>query len=124
MSMFLKLIHIITAVLSITGFVIRGYLRLINSPFLGHRWIRIAPHVVDTLLLISAIILALQLSQAPLLNTWLTAKVAALLVYILLGFIVMRLAKRQDVRIFAYLLAIITFAYIAAVALTRNVFLF
>lgn len=122
--MFLKLIHVVAAALSIIGFGARGYLKLINSPALGRKWIRIAPHVVDTVLLISAIMLAFQVSQAPLVDTWLTAKVAALLVYILLGFIVMRLATHQGIKVIAYVFAVITFAYIVAVAMTRNVLLF
>ncbi|NOZ51738.1 MAG: SirB2 family protein [Gammaproteobacteria bacterium] len=124
MYILLKFVHVAAALLSIVGFSVRGYLKIIGSSRLDHQWLRIAPHVIDTVLLLSAVILAVELAKIPFVDVWLTAKIVALVVYILLGFIVMRLAKRQAVRVVAYILAIITFSYIVMVALSRNVFLF
>ncbi len=53
-----KWIHVTAAFVSVGGFVLRGVWMLENSPLFSRRWVRIAPHVVDTVLLASAIALA------------------------------------------------------------------
>ena len=78
------------------------------------------PHVVDTLLLTSALVLVFWSGQYPFVQAWLTAKVLALVVYIVLGTIALKRGKTKGVRSFALLAALATFAYIVAVALTRN----
>ncbi len=119
-----KHIHMLCAVISIVGFVVRGALRIANAGVLQRKWIRIAPHVIDTVLLLSAIGLMVSIQQYPFVNGWLTAKFIGLLVYIFLGVVTMRIAKTQPVRVLAYLLAIATFGYIAAVAMAKTPLLF
>jgi uncharacterized membrane protein SirB2 len=116
----IKLIHISCAVISLTGFTIRGLLALMESSYLQQRWLKIGPHLVDTLLLGSAIYLAMASRQYPGQDGWLTAKFLALLVYIVAGMWVMRFAKTQSQRLAAYTIAIASFSYILAVALSRN----
>ena len=70
----LKHLHVLCAAISIIGFIVRGALRIANSPVLQKKWIRIAPHVVDTLLILSAIGLTLIIHQYPLTSAWLSAK--------------------------------------------------
>ena len=116
----LKTIHVACAALSITGYVLRGSLMLGDSALLHARWVRIVPHVVDTLLLASAIALALMLRQYPLAQDWLTAKVAALVAYIVVGAVGLRYGRTKKVRTIAFVGAVLIFGYIVAVALTRN----
>lgn len=116
----IKLIHVASAMISITGFIVRGLWMLVDSPMLQARWVRIAPHVIDTTLLGSAIYLALTIQQYPGVNTWLSAKVIAVVLYIVLGMIALRRGKTKQIRVMAWVAALATFAYIAAVALTRS----
>lgn len=116
----IKLIHIGCAIISLSGFTVRGLLAIGGSAYLQQRWVRVLPHLVDTLLLSSAIYLAWVSQQYPFVAGWLTAKVLALLVYILAGMFVMRFAKTRRQRIVAYLIAIASFSYIIAVALSRS----
>ena len=81
----LKLIHVSCVAISYTLFVLRGVWMLLQSPLLQQRWVRVAPHVVDTALLASAIAMAVTIRQYPLVAGWLTAKVVALFCYIGLG---------------------------------------
>ncbi len=81
---------------------------------------RIVPHVIDTILLASAIALAVMLRQYPLVHGWLTAKVFGLLFYIGLGMVALRRGKTRGTRIAAWFSAQAVFFYIVAVALTRN----
>jgi uncharacterized membrane protein SirB2 len=119
-----KLIHVTSVAISISGFFVRGLWMLADSPRLRARWVRIAPHVVDTILLASAIYLAVTIQQYPGVNQWLTAKVVGLVVYVVLGSIGLKRGRNKQVRVVAWLAALATFAYIVGVALTRNVTIF
>lgn len=116
----LKAIHVGSAMLSITGFVLRGMWMLQDSPLLKARITRILPHVVDTVLLLSAIALALRIAQYPFVHAWLSAKVLALLAYIVLGSIALKHGRSRRVRALAYGMALVVFLYIVGVAVTRS----
>jgi uncharacterized membrane protein SirB2 len=116
----LKAIHVGSAILSITGFVLRGIWMLQDSPLLKARATRILPHVVDTVLLVSAIALALRIAQYPFVHAWLTAKVLALILYIVLGSIALKRGRARWMRTATLAGALAVMAYILAVALTRN----
>ncbi len=116
----IKTIHVITALISIGGFVLRGIWMLRDSPMLQQRWVKIVPHVNDTLLLASAITLAVMMSLSPMTQGWLMAKIVALLAYIALGMVALKPGRARSVRIGAWLAALLCFAYIVAVAVTKS----
>ena len=120
MYMALKHLHMLCAVISIAGFAVRGGLRLADSPLLQRKWIKIVPHVIDTVLLATAIGLVVVLQQYPFVVGWVTAKLLGLIVYIGLGVYTMRIARTQSARVAAYLLALLTAAYILAVAFSKS----
>jgi uncharacterized membrane protein SirB2 len=116
----LKHFHMGCAAVSGSLFLVRGVWMLRASPQLQQRWVRIAPHLVDTLLLASAIALAAWSGQYPFVRGWLTAKVIALLGYILLGAIALKHGRTKTVRACAFIGALALFVYIGAVALTKQ----
>jgi uncharacterized membrane protein SirB2 len=116
----IKLIHVTTAFISITGFTVRGIWMLRDSPRLQQKWVKVLPHVNDTVLLVSAIVLAIQLQQIPFVDGWLTAKVLGLLAYIGLGMVALRFGKTKRVKALAFFSAITVFVYIVLVAVTKN----
>ena len=116
----LKMIHLTTAAVSYALFAVRGIWMINGSPRLSERWARIVPHVNDTLLLAAAIWMTILIHQYPGTHAWLTAKLAALLVYIGLGMVALRFGTTRRARIAAWLAAQMVFFYIVAVALTRN----
>lgn len=118
--MFLKILHVSLAILSGAGFALRGSIRLYTNRPLTRRCLRIAPHIVDTLLLLSAILLAIQTQQYPLVDSWLTAKVFGLVLYIMLGIAVMRARVTVNQRMYLFITTLICYAYIVSVAITRN----
>lgn len=120
----IKTIHIATALISISGFILRGILLLRESPIMQQRWIKIVPHINDTILLVTGISMAVMIQQYPFVHGWLTAKVVALLIYIGLGFMTIRFGHRRRDRIMTMLAAIIVFAYMLGVAVTRQPFFF
>ena len=122
--MTLKLVHQSTVLLSIAGFAFRGGLMLAGSSLLYRRWMRSWPHVIDTLLLVSGIWMAVNIRLNPLEHPWLATKIIALLAYIALGFIALRLGKTRRIRITAFIAAVLCFAYIALVGLNKTPLLF
>ena len=116
-----KTVHVTFVALSFAGFFIRGIWMLKDSPLLQQKWVRISPQVVDTVLLVSAIILAVQLRMSPMEQSWLMAKIIALLAYIAVGMIALRLGRSKRIRLAAWLLGLVIFLYIVSVALSKSV---
>ena len=108
------------AILSITGFVIRGYWMMRSSPLSEHRFTKIAPHIIDTLFLVTGIAMVINLQLAVLENHWLLAKFAGLLVYIVLGAIALRRGRTLRIRVIAFAGALIAFTYIVITAITKS----
>jgi len=116
----IKTLHLGCAALSVAGFAARGVLMLRDSPRLQARFVRIAPHLVDTVLLGSGVALAWLSGQYPFEQGWLTAKVLALVAYVFLGSVALKRGRSKPVRAVAFALAITVVLYIVSVALTRN----
>lgn len=116
----LKIIHVSCVAVSFALFFGRGLLMLADSPRLNARLLRIAPHVNDTLLLASAIWMAVITRQYPFAESWLTAKLVALVVYIGVGMIALSRGRTKRTRAVAWSVALLVFAYIVGVALSRN----
>jgi uncharacterized membrane protein SirB2 len=116
----LKLLHQGTVVLSITGFVARGLASFMGAAWVRSRAARSLPHVIDTVLLLSALTLAWRLRLTPGAAPWLAAKIAGLLLYIGLGMVALRPSRPLAVRVAAWLAALLCFAWIVSVALSKS----
>jgi uncharacterized membrane protein SirB2 len=116
----LKALHVGCVITSYSLFVLRGVWMLRGSALLQRRWVKIVPHVVDTLLLTSAILLALTIRQYPFVASWLTAKVIGLVLYIALGTIALKRGRTLTIRASAWIAAQLVFFYIVAVAVTHT----
>jgi uncharacterized membrane protein SirB2 len=120
----LKHLHVTCVALSGLGFGLRGWWMLRESPLRQHRLTRVLPHIVDTLLLGSALTMAWLSGQYPFVNGWLTAKFCALLAYILFGMMALKRGRTRVIRARYLALAALAYAYIVSVALTRNPLVF
>jgi len=116
----LKQFHMGLALLSISGFVLRWSWRMQRSPLALTRAVRIIPHVVDTLLLASAVALIVLAGQVPVGVGWLSAKIGGLLLYILLGTIAMRSAPVKSRSVPAFVAAVLAFCWIVSVAVSKS----
>jgi uncharacterized membrane protein SirB2 len=117
---FLKHLHVTCVVLTAGGFLLRGVWMLRTSPWLHHPLTRVLPHVNDTLLLAAGVGLMLLLHQYPFVDGWLTAKLLALLAYIVLGTFALRRGRTRTIRLAAFAGALLTLGYLVSVALTRS----
>jgi uncharacterized membrane protein SirB2 len=116
----IKSVHIASVAISYSLFFLRGVWMLRDSPSMHQRWMRYAPHMVDSVLLASAITLAWQLGISPLDTPWLAAKIAALLLYIGIGTVALKRGKTKRIRVGAWLTAQLIFFYIVSVAVTHD----
>ena len=117
----IKHLHMLLAVISILGFIVRGIWMMSGSTLLGNRLVRVLPHVIDTLLLLSALALAAMATQYPFFTAgWAMAKVLGLVLYIGLGVIALRRGRTKPIRIAAFVGALVVFAWIASVAFSKS----
>ena len=112
----LRQLHIACAILSISLFMLRGGLMLADSSWQRLLLLQYLPHVVDTVLLMSALMLTTIVHQYPFANGWLTAKVVLLTVYVGLGSIALRRGRTRRVRIVALAGALLAVAFLVSVA--------
>ncbi len=116
----IKSLHMITAIATLSGFVLRGYWMMVRSDCLQLKVVRIAPHVVDTVFLGSGIALVVMLELNVFSQPWLLAKVTGLIVYIVLGTIAIKRGPTLQIRAIAFVAALAVFAYIVGVALAKS----
>lgn len=120
MYLALKLVHVTSAVLTISGFLLRGYWMMSSSALLLHPVTRVLPHIIDTVFLLSGIAMLFMLSLNPFNVPWLVAKFAGLIVYIVLGTIALKRGRTRQLRVLALAGAFLVFAYVVGVALSRS----
>lgn len=116
----LKLVHQTAVALSFCGFVARGAGSLAGAAWVRSRAARSLPHLVDSVLLLSALTLAFTLRIDPVNSPWLLAKLTALMVYIGLGIVALRPSFPLRTRTIAWVAALLTFGYMVSVALTKS----
>ncbi len=114
------MLHEIAVLLSFCGFAARGAAAIAGAAWVRGRLARTVPHVVDTVLLASALVLVVLARLNPLTTSWLLAKILGLLVYIVLGMVALRPGPRRGVRIAAWIAALLVFAWIVSVAFSKS----
>ncbi len=116
----LKLAHVSGVLISGALFVYR-YARLSRYPDQPlARALKVLPHVNDTLLLVSAIGMLRLAGLNPFTTPWLLAKIVALLAYVVLGATCMRSLPGSSRQSLTFVAAIIVFAYIVLVAVSKQ----
>ena len=116
----LKGIHLSAVALSLGGFVVRAPAAILEAVWVRHRIMRVLPHLIDTVLLTSAIGLAWMAGLNPLQTPWLLTKILALLIYIALGSLAVKPGRPKFLRWSALLLALGVATHIVSVALTKS----
>jgi len=116
----LRTVHESAVALSVSGFAVRGAAALGGAAWVRGRLARTLPHVVDTVLLASAIAMLATLRLNPFLVPWLQAKLVGLVVYVGLGTVALRRPLSGPVRGAAWLAALCTAGWIISVAFTKS----
>ncbi|MBL7635742.1 MULTISPECIES: SirB2 family protein [Atlantibacter] len=118
----LKHVHILTAFLSVSLFILRYWWQYRGSAMSTKRWVRIVPHVNDTLLLATGVALVMITHFYPFTpqGAWLTEKLFGVIIYIVLGFIALgKRPRSQQVRWIAFLLGLVVIYIVIKLATTK-----
>jgi uncharacterized membrane protein SirB2 len=116
----IKLLHQSAVALSGLGFFVRGIASLRAAQWTQSRIAKTLPHVVDTVLLLSAVALAAMMGINPVHVPWLLAKILGLLLYIGLGMVALRPRFGRNTRATAWVLALLVLTWIVSVAVLKD----
>lgn len=115
----IKHLHVTAAILSILFFVVRAYWSVTENGVLQKKFVKITPHVIDTVLLVCAILLSMMLGPAAA-QPWVLTKIVLLIVYIGVGTIAIKRGRTPRSRAIAAVIAVAVFFYIVGVALKHH----
>jgi len=116
----LRHVHIACVILTIALFAFRGALMMAESALLQSPVLRILPHVIDTALLTSALMLTTVIHQYPFTTGWLTMKVVLLVAYIVLGSYAIKRGRTKAIRVTAFVAALLVIGFLVSVALAHD----
>ncbi|AXR06122.1 SirB2 family protein [Salinimonas sediminis] len=124
MYMMAKHIHLTAVALSALLFIFRFILLQADAGMRHQKWLKVVPHVIDTVLLASALWLCTLLSQWPFINDWLTFKFTGLILYILMGLFALKWGRSAPMRWIGFVGALTWLVLIARVAITKEAVIF
>ncbi|MDC0598811.1 SirB2 family protein [Gammaproteobacteria bacterium] len=116
----LKSIHMGCALLSVTSFIVRGVWMFTGSALLTKKIVKVAPHLIDTIFLLSGLSLVFLIDSGLLGQAWLLTKILLLVVYIALGIVALKPSVNSKIKIAAFVSALLVFIYIVGVAVSKN----
>lgn len=120
----MKHLHMTLAVLSVSLFTLRFIWTLMNSAQLEKKWVKISPHIIDTLLLLAGVAMWVSLALNPLEQMWFAEKLLGVIAYIATGIYTLKFARNNMLKVFGYLGAIGWVMLIVRVAITKQPLLF
>ncbi|MDC0611098.1 SirB2 family protein [Vibrio sp.] len=121
MYLFVKHLHVLTVVLSVMLLTLRFWLSFTSSRLNQNRFLKVFPHINDTILLLSGVYLIFLTHFIPFTPAapWLTQKLFCVVAYILLGVFALKLAKNKFLKVLAFLGAIGWFAMAGHMAVSK-----
>ena len=123
MYMMAKHLHLSLIAVSVLFFITRYIWVMTDSDMMQKKWVKVAPHIIDTLLLTSALVLCVILSQYPFVTGWLTEKFIGLILYIGFGLLALKLGKDKNIKTVGFVFAIATVVFMVKLAITKQAFL-
>lgn len=115
----IKTIHLAAVHLSVLGFLLRAVWMLMDSGMLQKKPVKILPHIIDTVLLISALALWYDVYNFAFAE-WIVAKWVGLIGYIVFGAIALKRGKTKPIRIGALVAALICIGLIFSAAYSKQ----
>lgn len=116
----MKHLHMTLALLSVGLLTLRFIWLLKGSANLEKKWLKIAPHIIDTLLLLLGVGLAVKLSINPMEQLWLAEKLLAIAAYIFTGYYTLKVAKNNTMRVIGFLGALGWIMLVVKIATTKQ----
>ena len=114
--MVIKYIHVILVILTFLSFSARVFWMYKGSMLLQNKAVKIIPHVIDAMLLLSGLSMAIMYYGAFYKQSWLMLKLLAVIIYIFLGSVGLKYGKSMTIRLIAVTGAGLVFFYIVVLA--------
>lgn len=116
----LKHLHMTVAFISVALFTLRFVWTLVQSNQLSKKWVKVVPHIVDTLLLSLGVVMMVKLALNPMEQMWLAEKLIAVVAYIFTGYYTLKLARNRTMQIVGFLGALGWVMLIVRLAVTKQ----
>ena len=118
--LFLKYVHIVAVAVSFALFFVRGLWVMRSYPPPQEAWVRHLPHLVDAVLVASALmVLGGKLTHGwP--GDWFSTKLVCIAAYAILAFVVLKFSRSLGLRILAWVGAMAIFLFVTTVAVLHH----
>jgi uncharacterized membrane protein SirB2 len=116
----MKHLHMTIAFISVALFTLRFVWTIAGSAQLDKKWVKITPHVIDTILLLLGGAMMMKLALNPLEQLWLGEKLIGVVAYIFTGYYTLKLARNRTMQIIGYLGAMGWFLLVARLAMSKE----
>lgn len=116
----MKHLHMTLALISISLFTLRFFWTLTASKQLDKKWVKITPHIIDTLLFTIGLAMMFKLALNPFEQLWLGEKLIAIAAYIFTGYYTLKVARNRVMQVFGYLGAVGWFMLVARLAMSKE----
>ncbi|MDO6446444.1 SirB2 family protein [Colwellia sp. 1_MG-2023] len=120
----MKHLHMTIALISVLLFTLRFYWTLAGSAQLDKKWVKIAPHIIDTVLLGLGVAMMIKLALNPFEQLWLGEKLIAVIAYIFTGYYTLKLARNKMMQVVGYLGAMGWILLVARLAMSKETVFF
>lgn len=117
--LFFKYLHIVSVAAGFALFFVRGLWMMQSYPDSQEKWVRVLPHAVDAVIVLSAIVM-LAMSPTGWPGDWLTVKLALIVVYVVLALYLFRGARALATKFLAWLLGLLVFLFITTIAVLND----
>jgi uncharacterized membrane protein SirB2 len=118
----MKHIHLLFVAIVTLTFLGRVALTKFRPELLEHKWVKLSPHILASLLLLSGIVLVFQGNWLENDYGWIVAKLLLMVAFIGLGVMTMR--EQGQKRWMAFAGALFVLFYIIKIAFTKQIFFF
>ena len=108
------------ALISVCLFAYRFILMFVAAHKLDKKWLKISPHVVDTLLLTIGVVMAVKLQLNPAEHLWLAEKLMGMVAYIFTAYYTLKLARNNVMRVFGFFGALGWLMLVVRLAMTKE----
>src|SRR5699024_490333 len=116
-----KHLHTSFAALSIIFFIIRAYWSVLELDCLQNTFVRVAPHIIDTLFLLSGLAMAFTIGFN---HPWIIANIIGLIAYIYVSIFAIRRGRTPQIRLLSATIALLIYCYIVITVLNKSVLSF
>ena len=114
-----KHLHLTAIALSLLFLILQVVAQVMDSKMKDAKWLKVLPHIINTVLIITAVGLCVTSAQYPFVHDWVTSKLIGLVAYVLLAIVAVKWARTNAMRVFALIGAVAWLVLTGKVAISK-----